>query len=66
MSDMQSAGVPQAAPLLTQLQRVTVTEQVPAGYTASYTKSTTTLSGTTTVGPTVRTPRRRPSACNPS
>lgn len=35
----------------TQIQRVTVTEQVPAGYTASVTKTTLTSSGPTTVGP---------------
>lgn len=35
----------------TQIQRVTVTEQVPSGYTASYTKTTKTTTGSTTVGP---------------
>lgn len=34
-----------------QVQRVTVTEQVPSGYTPSYTKTTALLSGTTTIGP---------------
>jgi hypothetical protein len=34
-----------------QIQRVTVTEQVPTGYSASYTRTVYTLSGSTTTGP---------------